>query len=249
MSPVLVLLCLTGVLAQNLPLPELDYSYDALEPYIDEATMKTHHLKHHAAYTDKLNKALSELRASPDHKAIAKQGVDFILNHLNLVPDVHRQTIRNNGGGYVNHALFWKVMTPPQPSTTAADGAAAVVPQPSGVLLDRLVARFGSFQSFQSLFSTTSLSIFGSGWAWLYVDKDDLSLQVSSTSNQDTPVMQGHTPILGLDVWEHAYYLKFKNNRAGYIEAWWNVVNWPYVEQLYTDAAISGRQTQEEKDL
>ncbi|MCI0395024.1 MAG: superoxide dismutase [Chloroflexi bacterium] len=198
-------------------LPPLPYSEDALEPYIDARTMSIHHDKHHAAYTNNLNKAL-EGQADLQSKSIEE-----LLGNLNNVPESIRTTVRNNGGGYANHNLFWKIMGP------NAGG------EPTGDLAQAINAAFGSFAAFKDTFGKAATIRFGSGWAWLYVDGSG-QLAVTSTPNQDTPLMEGNTPILGLDVWEHAYYLLYQNRRPDYVEAWWNVVNWDAVADNYTRA-------------
>ena len=197
-------------------LPDLPYAFDALEPYIDARTMEIHHDKHHAGYTGKLNAAIA---------GTEWEGKDIveILSNIDSVPEGIRTAVRNNGGGYANHALFWTVMGPD------AGGA------PSGDLAAAIDAAFGSFDDFKSKFSTAAATRFGSGWAWLVV-KGDGSLDVYSTANQDSPYMQGDTPILGLDVWEHAYYLHYQNRRPDYISSWWNVVNWDAVAENYAAA-------------
>jgi Fe-Mn family superoxide dismutase len=194
-------------------LPELPYAYDALEPHIDERTMRIHHDKHHAGYTKKLNAALE------GHGDLADKSIDEILANLDAVPADIRTAVRNNGGGYANHKLFWSIMSP--------DGGGA----PAGDLASALDASFGSFDAFKKTFSSTAAGQFGSGWGWLALNGGDL--KILSTPNQDSPVSQGMTPILGVDVWEHAYYLKYQNQRGSYIEAWWNVVNWEEVGRLY----------------
>jgi len=218
---------------QNLPLPALDYDYSALEPWIDKQTMTIHHLKHHAAYTEKLNAALDTLRNNPQTKHIAKLGVDSILRDLSSLPESVRTTIRNNGGGYVNHALFWKIMGPPVDDN---------IPTPSGPLGHAIDKTFGGFEEFQKSFSSASVSVFGSGWVFLYVNSAKM-LKISSTSNQDSVVMEGvgNIPILALDVWEHAYYLHYQNRRTEYVANWWHVVNWKKVSELYENA-ISERE-------
>jgi Fe-Mn family superoxide dismutase len=191
-------------------LPPLPYAEDALEPHIDARTMSIHHDKHHAAYTNNLNKALE------GHSDLASKSIEELLGNLNSVPESIRTTVRNNGGGYANHNLFWSVMTP--------NGGGS----PSGELAEAIDSAFGSFDAFKEAFSKAAATRFGSGWAWLYVNGDG-NLAVNSTPNQDTPLMEGHTPILGLDVWEHAYYLNYQNRRPDYIAAWWNVVDWDAV--------------------
>jgi Fe-Mn family superoxide dismutase len=198
-------------------LPPLPYPEDALEPYIDARTMSIHHDKHHAGYTNNLNKALE------GQPALAGKSVEALLGDLNSVPESIRTTVRNNGGGYANHSLFWKIMSP--------DGGG----QPSGELAAAVNAAFGNFDAFKDTFSKAGATRFGSGWAWLYLDGSG-KLAVTSTPNQDTPLMEGNTPILGLDVWEHAYYLNYQNRRGDYIAAWWNVINWDQVAEYYAAA-------------
>ncbi|MDP2684323.1 MAG: superoxide dismutase [bacterium] len=193
--------------------PELPYEYDALKPYIDKKTMKIHHDKHHVAYTTKLNAALE------GHEDLFEMSAEELLKDLSKIPEDIRGAVRNNGGGHVNHSLFWQVMGP------KADG------QPTGELMSQIEKDFGSFEKFQEEFANAAMTQFGSGWAWLTKDGD--SLKVEKTSNQDTPLSEGRTPILALDVWEHAYYLKYQNLRPDYIKAWWNVVNWEKVSELY----------------
>ena len=188
-------------------LPSLPYSEDALEPYIDARTMGIHHDKHHAAYTSNLNKALE------GHEALANKSVTEILGDLNSVPESIRTAVRNNGGGYANHSLFWRIMSP---------GGGG---EPDGALAGAINEAFGTFEAFKAAFSKAAMTRFGSGWAWLYVDGNG-KVAITSTPNQDTPLMEGNMPILGLDVWEHAYYLNYQNRRGDYIAAWWQVVDW-----------------------
>nr|BCX00148.1 MAG: hypothetical protein KatS3mg041_0194 [Bacteroidota bacterium] len=195
-------------------LPPLPYPYDALEPYIDARTMEIHHTKHHQAYIDTVNKALEKY---PD---LRFDSVEDLLRRIAEVPEDIRTAVRNHGGGHANHSLFWTIMKP---------GGGG---EPSGPLAEAIAARFGSFAAFKDLFSQTAMGRFGSGWAWLVVDEQG-QLQVYSTANQDSPLMEGHTPILGLDVWEHAYYLKYQNRRAEYVQNWWNVVNWDEVARRF----------------
>jgi Fe-Mn family superoxide dismutase len=195
--------------------PELPYAYDALEPYIDARTMEIHHDKHHVGYTTKLNDALKQAGIESD------DAVELLTNHI-VLPESLRTAVRNNGGGHVNHNLFWEVMAPKSGG------------EPSGDLAKALVHAFGDFATFKDRFSNAAATRFGSGWAWLSVK--DGGLIVSSTANQDSPLSEGATPILGLDVWEHAYYLKYQNRRPEYIEAWWNVVNWKAVAEKYAAA-------------
>lgn len=198
-------------------LPDLPYAYDALEPHIDARTMEIHHTKHHKAYTDKLNAAI-EGKAE-----LASKSAEALVADLDALPQDIRTTVRNNGGGYVNHNLFWKIMSP--------NGGG----QPSGELKEAIDQAFGSFDAFKTKFSDAAATRFGSGWAWLVSDKSG-QLQVTSTPNQDSPLMEGQTPLLGLDVWEHAYYLNYQNKRPDYVSAFWNVVNWDQVAQYYRDA-------------
>ncbi|MSR20879.1 MAG: superoxide dismutase [Gemmatimonadetes bacterium] len=197
-------------------LPELGYAYDALEPHIDARTMEIHHSKHHAAYTTNLNKALES------HPDLQKKSVEQLIADLNALPEAIRGAVRNNGGGYANHALFWDIMTP--------GGAKA----PSGALAAAITAEFGSVDDFKTKLQAAAQGQFGSGWGWLCADKGKLS--IVATPNQDTPVMQGKNPILGVDVWEHAYYLKYQNRRPDYLAAWWNVVNWDAVARRFSQA-------------
>jgi Fe-Mn family superoxide dismutase len=197
-------------------LPALPYDHDALEPYIDTLTMQIHHGKHHAAYLNNLNKAL-------EGSALAEKPVEVVLADLDSVPENIRTVVRNNGGGYVNHNLFWTVMTP--------NGSGA----PTGALAAAIDSAFGGFPAFQEKFSAAATTRFGSGWAWLVV-KPAGELAVYSTPNQDSPVMTGDTPILGLDVWEHAYYLKYQNRRPDYIANFYHVVNWAQVAKYYAAA-------------
>lgn len=207
-------------------LPDLPYDYDALEPHIDAQTMKLHHDKHHAGYTKKFNNALEQADAA-GYTIHGKQLSDFeaeeLLMHINLVPDTVIESVANNGGGYVNHKLFWTVMSP-------AGGG-----EPSGVLQAAIDESFGSFDEFKEEFVDAAKSRFGSGWAWLVVNPEQ-ELEVVSTANQDSPLMSGLVPVLGLDVWEHSYYLKYQNKRPDYVEAFFNVVNWDEVSRRYGEA-------------
>jgi len=204
-------------MAYPFDLPELGYAYDALEPHIDARTMEIHHSKHHQGYTNNLNKALES------HADLHAKSAEELLADLGALPEGIQTAVRNNGGGYVNHALFWDIMTP---------GGAG---EPSGALAAALVGTFGSVDDFRTKLSGTAGGQFGSGWGWLCVDGSG-DLSCFSTANQDSPVMQGLTPILGVDVWEHAYYLNYQNRRPDYLSAWWNVVNWDVVAGRY-DAA------------
>ena len=194
-------------------LPPLTYPYDALEPYIDKMTMEIHHTKHHQGYVNNLNSALEKY---PEFHNLE---LEEILKNLNQLPEEIRTTVRNNGGGHANHTLFWEIMKP---------GGS----QPQGEILKAINEVFGSFENFKNLFSETALKHFGSGWAW-FVLTPDKKLKVYSLPNQDNPLMNGDLPIMGLDVWEHAYYLKYQNRRNEYIQAWWNVVNWEKIEEIY----------------
>lgn len=197
-------------------LPDLPYAFNALEPHIDAKTMEIHHDKHHAAYTNKLNEALEK------HAPLQSKSIEELLRSIDTIPEDIRGAVRNNGGGYANHALFWEIMSP--------NGGG----EPGGALGDAIKQKFGSFQDFRAKVSNAGATQFGSGWAWLVVDSG--KLDVYSTPNQDSPYMKGHTPILGVDVWEHAYYLKYQNRRPDYLEAWWNTVNWDEVAKRYASA-------------
>ncbi len=199
-------------------LPDLPYAKDALEPHIDARTMEIHHDKHHAGYVNKLNGALEK------HPELGGKSVQELLRNIESIPADIRTAVQNNGGGHANHALFWELMSP--------NGGG----QPSGDLGSAINQTFGGFDAFKQAFAAAAAGRFGSGWAWLVVDAFG-HLQVYSTANQDSPMMQGHTPILGLDVWEHAYYLNYQNRRPDYIEAFWNVVDWNKVAANY--AAVS----------
>ena len=197
-------------------LPELPYAYDALEPHIDAKTMEIHHTKHHQAYINKANDALEK------HPEWADKPIDDLMRNLKSVPEDIRTAIRNNGGGHANHSLFWTVLGPNAGGT------------PSGELASAIDSELGGFDKFKTDFANAAATRFGSGWAWLSVDNG--KLVVESTPNQDTPLSEGRTPILGLDVWEHAYYLNYQNRRPDYISAFWNVVNWDEVAKRYAAA-------------
>ena len=196
--------------------PPLPYAFDALEPHIDAKTMEIHHDKHHAAYVTNLNNAI----ANTD---LGNQSIESLCMNIDKVPENIRQAVRNNGGGHANHSMFWTSMGP------KAGGA------PSGPLADAIKSDVGGFDAFKEAFNKAGLARFGSGWAWLSLDKNK-KLIVESTPNQDNPLMHGNTPLLGCDVWEHAYYLKYQNRRADYLTAFWNVVNWSAVAERYTAA-------------
>lgn len=192
-------------------LPGLTYGYDQLGDYISADIMKLHHDKHHQTYIDKLNMAID---AAP---ALRERPLESLLADISALPESVQVAVRNHGGGHYNHTLFWQWMSP--------DGGG----EPTGELADKIIAKYGSFQGFVDEFTTKSLGVFGSGWAWLQPNMD-----IITTSNQDSPIMQGlDAPLLGLDVWEHAYYLDYKNKRDDYVKAWWNVVNWEFVEERY----------------
>jgi Fe-Mn family superoxide dismutase len=192
--------------------PPLPYDYDALEPHIDEATMKLHHDKHHQAYVDKANGALegTEWEDKP---------IEEVLANLDSLDDDKKGVVRNNGGGHANHSFFWEIMSP--------DGGG----EPSGSLAEAINDKFESFAAFRDEFKAAGVGRFGSGWVWLVKDGDGVA--ITTTPNQDTPVMEGKTPIIGLDVWEHAYYLKYQNKRPDYIDAWWEVVNWDEAQKRF----------------
>jgi superoxide dismutase, Fe-Mn family len=195
--------------------PPLPYDYAALEPHIDEQTMRLHHDKHHQAYVDKANGALE----GTEHDG---KPIEEVVANLDALPDDIRGVVRNNGGGHLNHSLFWESMSP--------DGGG----EPSGELADAINEAFGSFDAFKEQFEAAGANQFGSGWAWLVLDGG--TLRVTSTANQDNPVSSGQTPLVGNDVWEHAYYLKYNNRRPEYLKAWWNVVNWDKVAERYAAA-------------
>ena len=195
-------------------LAPLPYSFDALEPYIDKETMEIHYTKHHQAYCNNLNNALEK------HPELFNQSIEYLVINYDILPESIKNTVRNNAGGVYNHDLFWKMMTP-NSSKKPLEGLEKAIDQ-----------KFGSFATFKETFNAAAKSRFGSGRAWLCLDQDG-QLSVISTANQDSPLTLGLKPILGLDVWEHAYYLKFQNRRPDYIESWWNVVNWNFAEQLF----------------
>lgn len=198
-------------------LPPLPYGYDALEPNIDARTMEIHYTKHHQGYVNNLNAALEK------HPELDKKSVEDLLKDLNSIPEDIRTAVRNNGGGHANHSMFWPTMSP--------DGGG----EPEGELADAIISTFGSFSDFKDQFSKAAAGRFGSGWAWLCLDRGG-KLTITSTPNQDNPLSDGLRPVFGLDVWEHAYYLKYQNRRPEYISAWWNVVNWKQVAKNYSAA-------------
>ncbi|MEO7022579.1 MAG: superoxide dismutase [Ktedonobacteraceae bacterium] len=200
-------------------LPPLPYDYNALEPYIDTLTMQIHHDKHHAAYVTNLNNAVQGT-------AVADWSLESLISRINEVPENIRTAVRNNGGGHINHSMFWQIMGPHTGSA------------PSGELASAITQTFGSLDQFKAAFKDAGAKRFGSGWAWLVLDKGG-KLQVISTANQDSPVMDGLHPVMGNDVWEHAYYLKYQNKRPDYLDAWWNVVNWDAVAKRYAHGKSS----------
>ena len=202
-------------------LPPLPYDYSALEPHIDARTMEIHHSKHHQTYITNLNNALEK---APE---LQNKNLDELLRDLNAVPESIRTTVRNNGGGHWNHSMFWVIMAP------NAGG------EPTGGIADAIKSSFGDFTKMKEQFNAAAMGRFGSGWAWLTADRSG-KLAIESTPNQDTPIMEGRSAVMGVDVWEHAYYLKYQNRRADYVAAWWNVVNWPEVNKRY-EAVRSGR--------
>lgn len=197
-------------------LPDLPYAYDALEPYIDVETMHLHHDKHHNTYVTNLNAAVEK------HPELAEKSVEELISSMSTVPEDIQTAVRNNGGGHANHSFFWEILAP------NAGG------EPTGDLKAAIDETFGSFDEFKAEFKTAATGRFGSGWAWLVLDNG--TLKVTSTANQDSPLMEGQTPVLGLDVWEHAYYLKYKNVRPDYIEAFWNLVNWEKANEIFSAA-------------
>ncbi|MDP2599641.1 MAG: superoxide dismutase [Deltaproteobacteria bacterium] len=197
-------------------LPKLSYAYDALEPYIDARTMEVHYTKHHQTYVDKLNAALK------GHSDLAKKSVEDLMRHLESVPQEIKAAVRNHGGGHANHSLFWTIL-----------GKKSELSK--GKLAESIVQCYGGFEEFRKAFTEAATNLFGSGWTWL-VFKPNKMLEIVTTPNQDSPLIKGHIPLLGLDVWEHAYYLKYQNRRPEYIAAFWNVINWPEVERRFEEA-------------
>ncbi|MEY8446035.1 superoxide dismutase [Enterococcus ratti] len=195
-------------------LPDLPYAYNALEPYIDEETMHLHHDKHHHTYVANLNAAIEK------YPELGEKTIEELMSDMNAIPNDIKTAVRNNGGGHVNHSFFWKIMAP------NAGG------EPTGAIKDAIDEAFGDFDTFKEEFNKAAASRFGSGWAWLVIE--DGKLAITSTANQDSPLMEGKTPVLGLDVWEHSYYLKYKNVRPEYIKAFWHVVNWEEVNKRFS---------------
>jgi superoxide dismutase, Fe-Mn family len=209
-----------GLSASPAELPPLPYSYDALEPYIDAETMELHHDRHHATYVENLNGALA------DYPDLQNQTVEAMLRDLDAVPEDIREDVRNNGGGHVKHTLFWQIMSP--------EGGG----EPTGALAEAINQTFGSFAEFQQAFEQEGADRFGSGWVWLVLN-DANELEITSTPNQDTPVMAGNYPIMGNDVWEHAYYLSYRNERGEYLSNWWNVANWEEINRRYEQGQVN----------
>jgi Fe-Mn family superoxide dismutase len=203
--------------SETFKLPPLPYAYDALEPHIDAETMKFHHDKHHAAYTNNLNTAVNK------YPQLKTKTAEQLLKDIKNIPLDIRKTVINNGGGYVNHKMFWEIMSP--------QGGG----EPQGEIAKAINSNFGSFASFKEEFNKAGIARFGSGWAWLVLDKNR-KLKVISTANQDSPFMENLYPVMGNDVWEHAYYLKYRNNRGDYLKNWWNVVNWKEINKRFTKA-------------
>jgi len=199
-------------------LPALPYAFNALEPFIDEQTMIIHHDRHHATYVNNLNAALE------GQEELANQSVEELISNLDNVPETIRTAVRNNGGGHANHTLFWNILAP------NAGG------NPTGEIAKAIDSKFGSYDSFKEEFTKAATTRFGSGWAWLVVNNGEL--EITSTPNQDSPLMEGNTPVLGLDVWEHAYYLNYQNKRPDYISAFFNLINWDEVNKLYKEALV-----------
>ena len=195
-------------------LPAISYEYAALEPFIDARTMEIHFTRHHAGYITKLNKVLQ------GHSNLLRMSLEEIVSDIRIVPEDIRQDVRNNGGGHLNHSLFWHTMGPNQGG------------QPQGPIAESIKSVFGDYLKFQEQFTDAAMARFGSGWAWLVMNPA-AKLEILTTPNQDSPIMLGYRPMLGLDLWEHAYYLKYQNHRADYISAWWNIVHWPNVNELY----------------
>ncbi|WP_413467247.1 superoxide dismutase [Pleurocapsa sp. FMAR1] len=203
--------------SEEFTLPPLPYAYDALNPYIDSETMTLHHDKHHAAYVKNLNEAIAQ------HPELKGKSVEELLLNFDTIPEDIQTTVRNNGGGHANHTMFWSIMSPDSQG------------KPTGAISEAINDTFGDFETFQEEFNTAGKDRFGSGWAWLLMNGDG-KLEVASTANQDSPLTEGKYPIMGNDVWEHAYYLKYKNKRTDYLDAWWNVVNWDEVNNRFQQA-------------
>jgi len=217
----------------ELILPPLPYAYNAIEPVLSEHLMRLHHDKHHQAYTTKTNAALKAIvadeKSSQQLKDLAKQPIEFILTHLQHLPEQYHLALRHNGGGYINHKLFFSMLQ--KPTATAEEN------KPTGPLLEAIEKHFGSFDKFKEMFTTASVNLFGSGWVWLYIDAQTKQLVLNFTANQDNPIMfdRNHAVLLGIDLWEHAYYPVYENRRNEYVDKFWRIINWPFVAQLYTE--------------
>lgn len=198
-------------------LPKLPYEYDSLEPFIDEQTMKIHHDKHHQGYVDKLNKALED-------SDLKEKSVQELMSDLDSVPEEIKTAVTNNGGGHINHTFFWEILSKDKPFSEDLEIGSAII------------GKFESFENFKKEFSTAAATVFGSGWAWLVLDNESKQLEILKTKNQDSPISQNKTPLIGLDVWEHAYYLKYQNKRPEYIEAFFSIINWEKVEEIFVSS-------------
>jgi Fe-Mn family superoxide dismutase len=236
MFAILVLLAIATGYVQSqieLPLPPLPYAYNAIEPVLSEQLMHLHHDKHFQTYTTKTNEALKAIvadqKAPKELKELAKQPLELILTHLQHLPEQYHLVLRHNGGGYINHKLFFSLLK--TPTATAADN------KPTGPLLEAIEKNFGSFEKFKEMFTSASVSLFGSGWVWLYIDAQTKQLVLNFTANQDNPIMfdKNHAVLLGIDLWEHAYYPVYENRRNEYVDNFWRIINWPVVSQLYTE--------------
>ena len=239
-------------LSQPLTLPALPYAYDALEPVISSATMRSHHLAHHQAYTDNVNAVLVELRSQPLTKPLTKLGLDHLLTHIHNaslpLSDAQRRQLRNHGGGYINHELYFDNLTPPLALSGDDDGGRQrltnvshipdQLPHPTSQVLALLTSTFGSFESFRDAFTAAAMSVFGSGWGWLILDGQSHALRIEITTAQDSPLMEdrGHTILLALDMWEHSFYLDHQSRRRAYVDGFWKVVNWEVVEHRLVQA-------------
>jgi len=223
---VVLVCCISAANAQNLELPKLPYDYNDLEPWIDDTTMHVHHMGHHMSYVKTINTALAALRGNPDTNHLAKMGLDKLLKNLDKVPEDLQAPVRNGGGGFVNHILFWGSMIK---NGTRID--------PKGALLKAIEKDIGGMEKLEAVFKDKATKLFGSGWCWIVYNTKLDTLSIETTINQDTPVMvEGKVPLLGLDVWEHAYYLKYKNKRFEYIDNFWQIVDWKSVQARYGEA-------------
>jgi len=233
-ATVLLVIIVSCVQSQTeLTLPPLPYAYNALEPVLSEKLMRLHHDKHHQAYTTKANAALKKMvadeKSNEQLKALAKEPIELILTHLQHLPEQYHLALRHNGGGYLNHKLFFSMLQ--KPTATANEN------KPTGALLEAIEKSFTSFDKFKEMFTTASVNLFGSGWVWLYIDAQTKQLVLNFTANQDNPIMfdKNHIVILGIDLWEHAYYPVYENRRNEYVDSFWRIINWPFVGQLYTE--------------